>query len=98
MTFCPKKHVELSANGHLMVNWPGAGHSFYVVLCGWLRLRHGLRRRGQTVYSPDDIILPDLVGRGLCLKSGWDNWSGYHLLSEDDPGDRFIRRIFAPGA
>lgn len=47
------------------------------------------------MYSPDDIILPDLVGAGIRLKSGWDNWSGYYLLAEDDLGDLFLGRIFA---
>lgn len=94
----PKKYVEVAANGHLMVNWPDAGHLFYVLLCGWHRLRHDLRPRGQTVYASDDVILPDLVGVGVRLKSGWDNWSGYYLLSEDHPGDLFLRRTLAQGA
>lgn len=95
MMLRPKKYVGVAANGHLMVNWPCAGHLFYDLLCGWLRLRHGLWRSGQAVYSPDDIILPDLVGEGIRLKSGWDNWSGYYLLAEDDLGDLFLGRIFA---
>ncbi|HEV3122124.1 MAG TPA: hypothetical protein VGY53_09485 [Isosphaeraceae bacterium] len=82
----------------MTVNWPDAGHSFYALLCGWLRLRYGLRRKGQAVYSPDAIILPDLVGAAVCLKSGWDIWSGYYLLSDDDAGDQFLRRILASDA
>ena len=97
MMLGPKKYVETAANGHVVVNWPGAGRSFYALLCVWLRLRHGLCRRGVVVFSPDDIILPDLVGAGIRLKSGWDNWSGYYLLSEDHAGDRFLRRTFAQG-
>src|SRR4051794_14237922 len=93
-----KKYVEVAANGHLMVSWPDAGHSSYVLLRGWLRLRHGLRSRGEIVDSPDDVILPDLIGVGVRLKSGWDNWSGYYLLSQDHAADRFLRRTLAQGA
>jgi len=95
----PKKYVWVAANGHLMVSWPDAGHSFYTMLCSWLWLRHGLRRTGKTVYSPVDIIiLPDLVGAGVRLESGWDNWSGYHFLSVDQAGDLFLRRTLARDA
>ena len=93
MTLRPKLCMETAANGHLMVNWPDARHSFYVLLSGWLSLRHGLRRAGHWVVSPDDIILPDFVGKDIRLKSGWDNWSGYYLLSEDRAGDEFLRRF-----
>jgi hypothetical protein len=98
MKLSPKKYVEAAANGHVMVNWPDAGHRFYALLCAWLRFRHGLGRKGETVYAPGDIILPDLVGAGIRLKSGWDNWSGYYLLSDDHPGDVFLRRTFAQRA
>lgn len=94
MKLRPRKYVDVAANGHVMVNWPDAVQSFYALLCAWLRLRHGLRRKGETVCAPDDIILPDLIGSGVRLKSGWDNWSGYYLLSEDHLGDLFLRRIF----
>ncbi len=93
----PKEYVEVAANGHLMVSWPDAGLSFYILLRGWLRLKYGLRQSGHTVYSPDDIILPDLVGGGVRLKAGWDNWGGYHLLSEDHPGDLFLKWTLAQG-
>jgi hypothetical protein len=90
----PMEHVEVAANGHLIVSWPNAGHSFYIRLHLWLRLRHGLRREGRIVSSPDNIILPDLVGAGVRLNSGWDNWSGYYLLSTDNAGDQALERIF----
>lgn len=93
MRLWSKRHVDTAANGHLMVSWPDAGHLFFTVLCAWLRLRHGLRREGRVICSPGDIILPDLVGRGVRLKSGWDNWSGYYLLAEDEAGDTFLKRF-----
>jgi hypothetical protein len=90
----PKMHIETAANGHLKLSWPSAGHSFYTLLCWWLRLRHGLRSSGRSVVSaPDQSILPDLVAVGFRLSAGWDNWSGYHLLSEDEAGDRFLKRL-----
>jgi hypothetical protein len=92
----PKMCKEIAANGHLMLSWPDAGEFFYTMLCWRLRIFHGLRRVGKVVYFPDDtIILPDLVGEGLRLKAGWDNWSGYHLLAEDQAGDRFLERLAA---
>ena len=92
----PKKYVEITPNGHLLVGWPEASPLFFDALRVWLRLGYGLRREGRTIYSPDgDMILPDLVGAEVRLKSGWDNWSGYYLLSEDDAGDRFLRRSLA---
>lgn len=94
----PKKYVEIVANGRLMVSWPDAGHSFYTLVCGWLWLKHGLRRSGNMVYSPDLIILPDLVGAGVRLHTGWDYVNGYYFLSADQPGDLFLRRTLAPDA
>ena len=48
---------------------------------------------GRGVVSPDDIILPDFVTAGLRLEAGWDNWSGYYVLSEDEVGDTFLMRL-----
>ena len=93
--FWPKAHIETAANGHLVLNWPTAGHLFYILLCAWLRLRYGVRRTGRQIVSPDDVILRDFVGKGLRLKSGWDNWSGDYLLSEDQAGDMFLSRLAA---
>jgi|GEM_PF-996637 len=99
MRLWPKKYVEIAANGHLMVGWPEAGPLFYGALRVWLRLRYGLRREGRTVCSPDgETLLPDFVGAGVRLESGWDNWSGYYLLSVDDFGDRFLRRTLGRDA
>jgi hypothetical protein len=94
----PKTYLGTAANGHMTVNWPASGHSFFVLLRGWLRLRHGLRRSGRQVLSPDAIILPGLVGDGFRLRSGWDIWSGYYLLSEDRLGDLFLKRLAARAA
>ncbi len=94
MRLMPSRYVEVAANGHVMVNWPDAGHWFFTMRLVWLRLRHGLRRGGVGVDSAGDLILPDLVGAEIRLKSGWDNWSGYSLLSQDHAGDRFLRRTF----
>ena len=90
----PRKYVVVAANGHVMVNWPDAGHNFYNLLCLWLRVRYRLRGEGQSVFSPDDIILPDLVGEDIRLSRGWDNWSGYYLLASDEAGDRLLKQTF----
>ena len=45
------------------------------------------------MYSPHESILPDLVGTDFRLEAGWDNWSGFYLLSEDRTGDEFLRRL-----
>ena len=83
----PKMYSEMAENGHLKLSWPDAGHLFFTALILWrLRLFHGLRRTGRMVYSSGDIILPDLVGPGVRLMTGWDDWSGYYLLSEDEAG------------
>jgi hypothetical protein len=89
----PKMYVETAANGHLILNWPSAGHSFYTLLCWWLWLRYGLRRSGHRVISPDAVILPDFVTAGLRLSAGWDIWSGCYLLSEDENSDMFLKRL-----
>ena len=89
----PKSDPTTAANGHLILSWPDADHDFFTLLCLWIRLRYKLRRVGHSVYSPHELILPDLVGSGFKLKRGWDNWSGYHLLAEDHAGDEFLRRF-----
>jgi hypothetical protein len=85
--------IETVANGHLKLSWPRAGLLSFTLLCGWLRLRCGLRREGTIIVSPDLIILPDLVSQDLRLDVGWDIWDGYHLLSNDQAGDAFLRRL-----
>lgn len=89
----PKRYVEMAANGHLTLSRPSAGPLLYSLLCWRLRLRHGLRREGREVISPDDIILPDFVTAGLRLGAGWDNWSGYYLIAQDGAGDTFLERL-----
>ncbi len=80
-----------------MLSWPDAGHLFYTILLWRLRICYGLRREGRIVFSPDDIILPDLVGAGARLMTGWDNWSGNYLLSEDEAGDMLLKRVAGSG-
>jgi hypothetical protein len=89
----PMVYCETAANGHLMLSWPEAGRLFYAALLWRLRRFHGLRHSGRVVVSPGNIILPDLVGPGIRIKSGWDNWSGYYLLSEDEFGDSLLKRL-----
>ncbi|WP_165228358.1 hypothetical protein [Aquisphaera insulae] len=89
----PKMHVETAANGHLTLSWPDAGPLFYRALLVRLRLLHGLRRSGRSVESPDAVLLPDLVGNGIRLLTGWDHWSGYSLLAVDQAVDDMLRRL-----
>jgi hypothetical protein len=89
----PGASLETAANGHRQLDWTAASHRDYVILCWRLRFQHGLRREGRGAFLGDDLILPDLVRDGLRLKSGWDNWSGYYLLSEDQAGGRFLERL-----
>ena len=38
----------------------------------------------------DEVIAPDFVRDNIRLLAGWDNWSGYYLLSENAAGDDFL--------
>jgi hypothetical protein len=89
----PRSDLATAANGHLILSWPDASADFFAVLCFWLRLKYKLRRVGHGVYSPYEMILPDLVSPGFRLNAGWDNFLGYHLLSEDHAGDEFLRHL-----
>ncbi len=95
--FLPKKFIETTANGRLKVRWPDASRSFYTWLCLWLKLRYGLRRSSRnTMYAPDDsIMMPDFVGDGFRLLSGWNTKDGYCLQAKDPAGDLFLKRVFA---
>jgi len=86
-------------NGHLKISWPGASRFFYVLLCGWLKLAHGLRRsrRGPLRSLDGSLLMPDFVGDGFRLRAGWSQEDGYFLLARDEPGDRFLERVFARG-
>ncbi len=89
----PKSDLATAANGHLMLNWPEADDGFFTLFRFWIRLKYKFRSVGETVYSPDVIILPDLVSPHLRLRAGWDIWCGYHLLSHDQASDEFLRRV-----
>jgi hypothetical protein len=87
----PGSELFTAANGHLILSWPDADFAYWTLLCAWLRVKHGLQKQGQPIVSFDDVILPDLVGNGIHLESGWDCWIGYHLLAKDGDSDDFLR-------
>jgi hypothetical protein len=89
------QYLETAANGHLTLNWPTAGRLSYTLLCWRLQFRHGFRRAGDQIAGYGEVIFPAFVRGGLRLLSGWDNWSGYYLLSEDEAGDEFLK-LLAP--
>jgi hypothetical protein len=97
MSFRPKTYFHTVANGHLELGWPDSSRDIFAVLSLWLRLRYGLRRAGPTIndVAGDTAIFPDFVTEGVRRGSGWDNWSGYYLLSEDDASDQFLRHMVA---
>ena len=66
--FWPKSDLTKAANGHLMLSWPNADGDFFALICSGSSSNTRLRRVGHSVYSPHELILPDLVGSGFKLK------------------------------
>ena len=89
----PKMYIESAANGHLMLSWPSLGLCSTPCFAGTFGFAMGSDERAAWCTRPDDIILPKSVSPGMHLLAGWDNWSGYYLLSEDDAGDAFLNRL-----
>ena len=66
----------------------------------WLRLllafKYRFVSRGQWVMSPtDEFLHPSLVRGELCILAGWDDFSGFHLLADNDATAAFLERFAA---
>ncbi|MDD4963723.1 MAG: hypothetical protein PHI11_07390 [Gallionella sp.] len=83
-------NLTTAANGHLQLCFERASPLFAL----WLRLKlqfvHGFRREGHRVRGLNEVIVPNFVRGNIRLLAGWDNWSGYYLLSESVSGDDFL--------
>lgn len=83
-------NLTTATNGHLQLCFERASPLFGL----WLRLKlqfvHGFRREGRRMSGLDEVIVPDFVRGNTRLRAGWDNWSGYYLLSESAAGDDFL--------
>jgi len=94
--FSPRGRIQ-ATDGRLKVSWPTAGRVFYACLCGRLKLVHGLRRSRQAALLAlnGSVLMPDFVGDGFRLRSGWNSEDGYFLHARDEAGDQFLERVFA---
>jgi hypothetical protein len=86
----PSATLKTAANGHLQLCFEhGSPFSAF-----WLRFKlqfiHRFSREGHRVLGPGQVIVPDFVRGKIRLLAGWDDWSGYYLLSESAAGDEFL--------
>jgi hypothetical protein len=68
----------------------------------WVRLRlglllifrYGFYRWGSCTIGIDETIYPSFLRFGICICAGWDNFSGYYLMANDQKSDEFLRRFY----
>lgn len=85
-----------AANGHLILSLEEAPDNLWSVLLTHLWRLGGLKvEHDGMVHGFDTVIGPHVQLGPALLKSGWDHWSGYYLLSESPDGDALLRQLYA---
>ena len=86
--------LSIAENGHLQLIGLKRTTRFGPL---WLRIKlqiiYGFRREGSRIVGGGEAIAPDFVRGGIRLHAGWDDYSGYYLLSTCDAGDAFLRQL-----
>ncbi|MEC5397421.1 hypothetical protein [Uliginosibacterium sp. H1] len=83
-----------AANGHLSLECGGLPDSYWQSVVELLEKEKGFSRSGKPVIGAGEMIHQSFVAENFSLSSGWDNWSGHHLLAESDEGDHFLRQLY----
>ncbi len=83
--------LDPAANSHLMLAFNDAPDSLWIKACEILINEYRCLRQGQTCDAVDQMIFQNFETESFLLESGWDNWSGYYLLSTSNNGDALLR-------
>jgi len=60
-----------------------------------LTFRYGFYRWGVWVIGvTDESIHPSFICFRKRILAGWDNWSGYYLLADNEETDSFLRDFY----
>ena len=85
--------LNSAANSHLMLEFNDAPDSLWLRAGEILVNEYCCRRAGQTCDAAGQMIFQDFKTDAFQIESGWDNWSGYYLLSTSTESDVILRAL-----